>query len=1015
MSKFLNDYVKMYFPKAEKHCWSRVIDQGFGTLKGQLIVLEMIKHDKRVLESWFVSLNAKIHECIPESALYYLLVCSRNPEGFINLTEPLHRQVDIEQGEQSQNIRPRCVQIDDEAIPCRFSRMRRVAASKFKRLMCKKQSNFDFLIESFEQNRPVTSECLEIFNIMQQLQNHEFEKTKESYPAIPLSSYFEECVQDLELEHMNQQDDETLSWNLTDNDSDLSSEVDLQALIDERVHKAKQEWKPMARVEESIDFLTSQAIELHQKIFESLENREFYLDEMEQIVHKMRQVYYQNGEIEYKESDLVMLDSNSHEEIATRMYEAQKQLCEDQKVDYELLNLGISHREYCIQNKKLDVPFLASALEFLCTLKPKQTETETEFKVPSFLQKYLKPHQLKGVEFMWKRVVLANSGCILAHAMGLGKSFQIVTFIYMLHLVKRFKNFLIVCPKTVLLNWSQEIEKWIPRQKLVEVNMTHFVLDQNIEKRAQQLRDWVTLGGIMITSYDCIRISCTGLEPAKIEFRNSLMRNVDLCIFDEAHIMKNKFTVISTLFHENLVTPNRIALTGTPLQNNLKEYHNMTDLIHPGFLGPLSSFKSTFVEPIERGLIATSTKSQKRIAEYRLYQIRELLDEILLREDQSILQDQIPAKYEYVLYLDFTFPQKSLLAMYASNMSPRQNILKMKARMTQIYNHPLVFRKNVLSKPTTIEDMDLEAKIDEPNEYAWVEQYFMEHDMFSFTVSSKLYTLVSLLKEFKKTNEKCLVFSHSVITLEFVGDVLSNLGIQYLKMDGQTSSNKRHELIQRFNQTMHEDVFLISTKAGGMGVNLVAASRVVILDFQWNPADEEQAIGRAYRLGQTRPVFVYRLVMIDTIESCVFQHQLKKSSLSLHTLDKRNLQKILDSEDTQRFISADYIFERLAKKYNSANNSIRGIDKRYMVDCVGMESFFPDLKKGELEENLISNAKTSASQHRQSFKIHKTIPNFDLPDEVFLEPAKVFEEVAVKQIEFEKEREKQIVNIESSD
>jgi SNF2 family DNA or RNA helicase len=516
--------------------------------------------------------------------------------------------------------------------------------------------------------------------------------------------------------------------------------------------------------------------------------------------------------------------------------------------------------------------------------------------------------------------------------MGLGKSLQVILFVYMtLYTMmdqaqpSRFsptigsKCIVVVAPKTVVPNWKLEFEKWIPAACRTEIGLRLFVVmsGRSRSDRLKIVKDWSKLGGVLITSYDCLKwsIKATGSDATvALKFKSVLFSHMSMLILDEAHLLKNHETQISAMFRSNLKSlRTRIALTGTPLQNNLKEYFNMSDLIAPGYLGTREYFESTFLIPIMRGQNADSTRSEKRKAEYCMTMLSETLDEFVLRKDNSLLKMTLPPLFEYVLFLDMTpFQKEIVLELFRNNdCYDSQWLMSFTSKVTQIFDHPMIFFarlqeiKRALAKGNAAilsggvginfpeggsasvsdsNDVTIINKIkSEPifdsqesesdaiiylsesesesqpglveelefpegsSRYDWVDRYFPKNtleELSRVVHSSKMKVVFSILEQCKALNEKVIVFSHLVLSLDYLGVELSSRGFMYCRLDGSYDSKAREKSIHDFNENPEYQVFLISTRAGGAGVNLVSANRVIILDYSWNPTDEEQAIGR---------------------------------------------------------------------------------------------------------------------------------------------------------------------------
>ncbi|KAJ3373084.1 hypothetical protein GGF31_001071 [Allomyces arbusculus] len=674
--------------------------------------------------------------------------------------------------------------------------------------------------------------------------------------------------------------------------------------------------------------------------------------------------------------------------------------------------------------------------------------------LPSFLDEHLKPYQVEGVRFMWKRIHEDKTGAILAYAMGLGKTVQAITFIYttffyMTRLVPsvedlRTRCVVIMAPKTVAPNWVAEFDKWIEPQHRHDVGLhVHLINDVLIARRVERIKQWARQGGVLILTYPMLT-SLYGNDATREVVENDVFGNASLWVFDEAHIFKNEKTQLSMLFHQQFLNSpaRRIGLTGTPLQNSLIEYYNLTTIVGEN-LGSREEFRDKCERPIMAGQNSDSTPAERRRAAYALEFLGEFLADIVLRRDNSLLKQDLPPLYEYVVYLDVTREQKALVRTFLQNQPSTDmgvgSHLAMAKRFTQIFNHPTVFvralRKPKVARPArrsggnggddaadpgaataaaapakrrvpmiVLDDegdgyqfIDVDDLSDEEfdgaaaavaadagpseNPLTWLDEYTAAHDLDAPTVSSKMDVCLALLEQFRsgRKKEKAIVFSQSVQSLEFLVAALRARAFHVCFLHGGTEDKDRQRQITEFNEDERCDVFLISTTAGGTGVNLVAASRVIIFDFQWNPSAEEQAIGRAFRLGQTKPVVVYRLVMQDTFEHGMFKTQVRKSALAQQALDKITLPKLFSKREVNQYFRADRLNARFdpdtvmprdaaalaAAAPDDAVLQHVVHDLPWIVDVKDIKLFFAP-QRIDLDAHLIENARQQARRQRSS-------------------------------------------------
>ncbi len=436
--------------------------------------------------------------------------------------------------------------------------------------------------------------------------------------------------------------------------------------------------------------------------------------------------------------------------------------------------------------------------------------------VPGPLSALLRPYQRQGVHWL-QFLGQYRLGGILADEMGLGKTLQVLAS---LASRPRSRPSLIVCPKTLMFNWLSEARRFVPELKAVLIQG-----DQPYRRHLLRQADAFDL---LITSYPLVQRDIEAYR--KLEF--------DCCILDEAQMIKNPDTHLARHV-KHLKASQRIALTGTPLENNLGELWSLFDFVLPGYLGPRDAFAVEY-EDTDR------TKLLSRIKPF-----------ILRRVKQDVLPE-LPAKIEETCLVPLTQNQ---LALYQQTLEQirrdmnqsiqqhglarsRMAILAGLTRLRQICNHPGLLH----------------------------DAYLAQHG-----VSGKLTRFGEMLRDLLANGHKVLVFSQFTQMLAIIRRHLQDRQIGYCYLDGQT--RERQQVVQRFNTDSQVPVFLISLKAGGFGLNLTAADTVILFDPWWNPMVEDQAADRVHRIGQHRTVSIYRLITQNTIEEKMALLQERKKLL----------------------------------------------------------------------------------------------------------------------------------------
>ncbi len=456
--------------------------------------------------------------------------------------------------------------------------------------------------------------------------------------------------------------------------------------------------------------------------------------------------------------------------------------------------------------------------------------------ISEYLSGIMRPYQREGVS--WLNFLRSyRFGGILADDMGLGKTLQTLAFLSENKIAG--KPHLVICPKTLIYNWACEVAKFTPGLKVATIDGT--LAERS--KSEETARD----ADIIITSY-------SALLADKL-WHTSPTSLYNYVVLDEAQFIKNHASKTAMLV-KKLNAEYRLALTGTPLENNVVEIWSIMDFLMPGFLGHHNEFMDLYGKPIMQASDS-----------YALEQLRHKISIFMLRRTKSEVLKELPDKIEQHTPVPLSTDQKLLyneiLTQVRNNLEnivaeqgfakSRIHILSGLMKLRQVCNHPAL----LLEK-------------DDP-----------ERDNVN---SAKLDLAVELIEEAIAPNtpdidipHKVLVFSQFTGMLDLLSKALNKKNISYITLTGKTQN--RGELVDRFNSDRDTCVFLISTKAGGTGLNLASADTVIVVDPWWNPSVERQAVDRAHRIGQTRTVNVYRLITTGTIEEKIQSLQAKKKNL----------------------------------------------------------------------------------------------------------------------------------------
>ena len=444
--------------------------------------------------------------------------------------------------------------------------------------------------------------------------------------------------------------------------------------------------------------------------------------------------------------------------------------------------------------------------------------------LPKGLQGELRPYQKAGFDWLYFLHNLGFGGC-LADDMGLGKTIQALAFFQSIYEnnIPNGKASLVVVPRSLLANWQREASKFTPGLRILEY------FDSNRPKDLRLLDDY----DLIITTYGVLLRDIEGLRSYPFYY----------VLLDESQLIKNP--IAQTAKAARLLRPtHRLVLTGTPIENSTIELWSQFAFLNPGLLGNLEYFKSEFAGPIEK-------KSDGNSLEF----LRKLIFPFILRRTKDQVAPELPPRSEKLVYSDMEPAQRKLynrtkdyyrgmllgLAESDGLNGTRMKILEGLLRLRQISNHPSL-----------------------------VDEHFRGE-------SGKFELIIETLETLRAEGHKALVFSQFVQMLSLVRKALDERNIPYTYLDGQTQN--RQEQVDKFQINSSIPFFLISLKAGGLGLNLTAADYVIHIDPWWNPAVEMQATDRTHRIGQDKPVFVYKLITRDSVEEKILQLQDKKKDL----------------------------------------------------------------------------------------------------------------------------------------
>jgi len=525
--------------------------------------------------------------------------------------------------------------------------------------------------------------------------------------------------------------------------------------------------------------------------------------------------------------------------------------------------------------------------------EPNGDEDGEPVSVDGMLTKWLRPHQREGVQFLFECVTgmreYDGQGCILADDMGLGKTLQGITLLWTLLRqgspalggTPVARRAVIVCPTSLVNNWAGECEKWL-KGRLRCLPLSEASRDEVIQSIKTFLGPRNTFG-VLILSYETFRIHSE---------RFGKKGSCDLLICDEAHRLKNDATATNRAL-DMLPCRRRVLLSGTPMQNNLDEFFAMVNFCNPGILGTNSAFKKKFEGPILRGREPDADDHTVQVGRERSLELSHRVNNFILRRTNDLLSKHLPPKVIQVVCCGLTDLQKQLYFHFLESKTTqaltdgknKQQVLGAITALKKLCNHP----KLIYDVVHATAGVDPKAA-----------QGFQDCDKFfppgvfdngragrgsmaegwEF-LSGKMAALATLLENLRQyTNDRIVLISNYTQTLDLFAQLCRQKGYPYVRLDGSTGMGKRMKLVTKFNDPLQNQfAFLLSSKAGGCGLNLIGGNRLVLFDPDWNPANDKQAAGRVWRDGQKKDVFVYRFLTTGTIEEKVFQRQMSKEGL----------------------------------------------------------------------------------------------------------------------------------------
>ncbi|KAG9249928.1 SNF2 superfamily RAD26-like protein [Emericellopsis atlantica] len=526
--------------------------------------------------------------------------------------------------------------------------------------------------------------------------------------------------------------------------------------------------------------------------------------------------------------------------------------------------------------------------------------------IPASIAQYLRDYQVEGVDFLHRKFVYQQGG-ILGDDMGLGKTVQVAAFLTVAfgktgderddkrmremryHHERWYPRVLIICPGSILINWQNELNRW----GWWHTDVYHGARKDDVlgSARAGMLE-------IMITTYDTYKNKKSAIN----------MIQWDAVIADECHKIKDHTKdTTKALMEVNALC--RIGLTGTAIQNKYEEFWTLLDWTNPGQFGTLGEWRSAISIPLTLGQSHDATAAQLNAARTTAQKlVKNVLPQFFLRRMKSLIAHQLPKKTDKVVfcpltdlqveaYRNFTDSREVEILRTVSEMCGQHgkklgwccNQFLPNGKRWQTFVFPAMVTLQKIANHLTLL-VPLSSDLDEKQKSelrslqtccpeVW-NQLYTDREKITSLINpefcGKWKVLKEMLKYWHSHGDKVLVFSHSVRLLRILQHLFNYTSYNVSFLDGSMSYEERQQVVDDFNSDPKQFVFLISTKAGGVGLNITSANKVVIIDPHWNPSYDLQAQDRAYRIGQKRDVEVFRLISVGTVEEIVYARQIYK-------------------------------------------------------------------------------------------------------------------------------------------
>ncbi len=587
----------------------------------------------------------------------------------------------------------------------------------------------------------------------------------------------------------------------------------------------------------------------------------------------------------------------------------------------------------------------------------KSTSSILEFtESPGYVHGQLRPYQIQGLNWLISLHENNLSG-ILADEMGLGKTLQTISFLGYLRFIRGINGpHLVITPKSTLDNWQREFNRWIPDIKVL-------VLQGDKDERAELIKNKVMTCDfdVIVSSYEIVIREKATLKKFDWQY----------IIIDEAHRIKNEESLLSQIirmFHSR----NRLLITGTPLQNNLRELWALLNFIVPDVFAENESFDEWFQK---------DSNNENGGEDQVVSQLHKVLKPFLLRRIKADVEKSLLPKKELNVYVKMSPMQKNLYqkilekdidAVNGANgkKESKTRLLNIVMQLRKCCNHPYLFEGVEPGPPYTTD----------------------EHLVYN---SQKMLILDQLLKKFQQEGSRVLIFSQMSRMLDILEDYCYFREYQYCRIDGQTEHSDRINAIDEYNKPGSEKfIFLLTTRAGGLGINLTSADIVILFDSDWNPQADLQAMDRAHRIGQTKQVKVFRFITERAIEEKVLERAAQKLRLDQLVIQQGRNTGGLDGQQSSKAASKNELLDMIqfgaADMFQKTDGEGESIDIEQILKRSEERTQELNKKYAKLDLNALQNFTNDESVYEwngENFKKKEPTANAQIP-QVWINPGK---------------------------